>query len=60
MDRSVTSMTTVFHSPLSEKIFQASRKISGKTQWKLFTVALLLSDIAFFAIAFRSAYLFPV
>jgi exopolysaccharide biosynthesis polyprenyl glycosylphosphotransferase len=56
MESTINSINSLLDTPLSVKIYRASSSIIGRWQWRIFTMALILSDMLMVAAAFRAAY----
>jgi exopolysaccharide biosynthesis polyprenyl glycosylphosphotransferase len=57
MESTVPNINSLLDTTLTTRVYQASRSIPRKVQWRLFLLALILSDAIMASIAFRVAYI---
>jgi len=56
MQSTMHGIQTSLETPLTAKVYQASRNIPRHWQWRLFTLSLVMSDVLMTGLAFRLAY----
>ena len=56
MQPSASSTNVLLETPLTLKIYQASRTVPRVWQWRLFFISLVINDVIMLGIAFRLAY----
>lgn len=57
MQSTVPNINTLLEQTLTTRVYQASRSIPRREQWRLLTLGLILSDAIMASIAFRVAYI---